>query len=584
MADFLQPVGLMGQSNITAPGLGKLGDIMTGAQAVNTQLQSGFNLDTKRQFANKVQQAINGVPAYIIDPRTGEDVPNPAYANALKPLALQAYHAQVQTGDNTLMDDLNTLIKTQQSASGRGNIDWAGAQAIESQYNAFRTELEGLQERKTTLSADEKARYEKLYNDFLTLDSQYNQITQGKRLPYKGRTDQFNANTARLQEAQANVAEYGVAEAQDKAIKDVTDTIKESLADWANTNKEKLSSLSKWQNFREAFDIIKQNSSESIATSPALTIGLVKAVNKMIEPDAAVMADDVNTMTGTSGGSSVVDNLLKIITQMMAVLKIGSNTPVPEAMTNAKTAVMTRANIDKIKSLGESFLTVGKTANDLINKSYSGLGQSLLNLAQTRSANRLAMTKDANGNPLDVKTWANTEVGQGALKALVSSKIPAAQVAGEVKNLLGGADTMVDSAPETKTTQMPKVSPSEYSRILLPAPADVSGDFTTAKANTIEWLNGALTAFNSATDSKLRMKQRSAIVAEYNAAEAEYDMPQEIDSAVKAIQVQEAPNPTKQIVAPAKTTSSAKSSAKTKKKPVPAPVKVERKSTKGREE
>jgi hypothetical protein len=116
----------------------------------------------------------------------------------------------------------------------------------------------------------------------------------------------------------ANEAEqnrYKTAGDKDKILQAVTDDGAKVVEDFTASNRKMLDNINLAKGFMSSFDALKNTE-----PSAAGFAGLVKSVNKLIEPMAAVMSDDMSTMAQYGGGANktIVEDMLLMMQQIVS--------------------------------------------------------------------------------------------------------------------------------------------------------------------------------------------------------------------------------------------------------------------------
>lgn len=270
-------------------------------------------------------------------------------------------------------------------------------------------------------------------------DNEYYQATKGGSLKLESSGRYSSAELARTnslkaaQEVKDN--EMDLAAKKDKVLQAITDDVSKVAGDWMSANSKQVDFLANGDNFRKVFNSIKKSEK-----TPAGYAILAKSVNKMMEPTAGVMADDMQTVAafgGDTGGK--FDDMVSLSGQIAGAagglwdsfLKAtgwtkeeAKNKSMADVMLElrkkgrAEQAKLYKDQWDKIVTTGETLATVQKAFATNLRAGIKETIRKSMNYAQFRNAN--ALKGYGKG---EVKDLFSSDAGKEAFEVAVNSKL-----------------------------------------------------------------------------------------------------------------------------------------------------------------
>ena len=146
--------------------------------------------------------------------------------------------------------------------------------------------------------------------------SEYATVT-GQTLKLPKPTELMNAQSsavdAKKKQADMEKAEIETAAAKDKVRVAITDDVSKVAKDWMSNNRKVVDGLNLGNNFSKAYNKLKDGK-----RTPASYAMLAKAVNKMMEPSAGVMSDDMKTVASFGGEDGGKYNQMAMLGSQLA--------------------------------------------------------------------------------------------------------------------------------------------------------------------------------------------------------------------------------------------------------------------------
>jgi hypothetical protein len=288
---------------------------------------------------------------------------------------------------------------------------------------------------------------------------------------YNPQADNFYASQARAASDMANAENLKMTTAtnKDKGVKDVVDEVSKVFADYKSTNADYFKSAGKFKAYSDAFTSLASVPTSEIASSPPMLAGLVKAANKLIESDAAVMSDDVSMMLTTPDSKGWLDGLLSTAKDIIGMLAI----PIPKGASQKEIAQLLQTGVKENKispqqvqniiNLGTKFQKTAADGQKVYDNALKEISDNVLNYAQLRNKNALAFQN------IDVKTLMSTPEGQSALKVLVNQNIPAVAASAGTQDLLNSLkDVGKGGGVTTETKTQENAEPKAEEKVETP--------------------------------------------------------------------------------------------------------------------
>lgn len=286
------------------------------------------------------------------------------------------------------------------------------------------------------------------------LNNKYNNASVGEQYNSKFAGEAKTQSEIELNKAQATKATFEVKELSDKSNQDITKDIEEQITKWTTTNRKTIDGLNLAYGFVRAFDKLK-----NAEDSPAQFAALVKAVNKLIEPTAAVMADDMKTMASYGGGEQTTvqvaltnfsaladaaksfkqstENAIKSVGSKIKGLIPGQENSektegsdnsgsqgfnLDKAVAASKQAIVTQyqSQVPQIVATGEKFKSIVVDQIKNVQDTMKKVINNSIDYAQFRHANVVQLV---NGNTTTVSDLLQTKSGKGAFESIVNSNL-----------------------------------------------------------------------------------------------------------------------------------------------------------------
>jgi hypothetical protein len=390
-------------------------------------------------------------------------------------------------GENTAKydEELSPLKTATEQASAQSPYPMFGAVADYNPEKAF-TEYNDIQQRYANqLTPEQKKRLGELAGDMENKVSELNKLSMNtshtpeetelmntlqaqisddqsewvaiKGTPYNPQVDNIWAGQYRAQrdQAEAKKAQTEAAGAQDKTYSDVRNILAKAFQEYKTTNADDIKAASIVQGYIDAFSQLKKLDPERIAKTPALLSALVKSANKLVEPTAGVMSDDVNMMVTNPGTSKFANELLAGATAVVGAVKTlmdrSGSAPtsfdsfVDKLSQKLKEGTVSSETVKGIIEAGNIFVGTATNRQKALNLSMDYLGKSLLMSTGKQVEQRLNLL----GTTPD--KFFESDAGKAMLKEVIGSNVPSRMAPGELKNIIEGVG-QYSAAVDSKTT------------------------------------------------------------------------------------------------------------------------------------
>ena len=411
--------------------------------------------------------------------------------------ALEEQAASIQPDIKTVLDATRLAIAPENSGtlSSKNPAVMAEKQAeIDSRWVEINKKLRQIADANTTPEqrATLTAEIDALKSEAINLGREYTIASQGTTYKSPYEDDYYRLANATKNLIESEKSAIALAVDKDKIIKDITDDAASSIKSYISANQKVIDGLNLANGFAQAFDFIKGTSNKS----PAAFAALVKTVNKLIEPNAAVMADDMKTMAKFGGGEETMfDKMVQIGNQMtqatiatMGMLiksmpRFGSKTvdfpggsmPIPTMESGAdismeeimktlkqegKEAIASDylGQWDNIVKTGETFKSVLKGINDSVQNGIKNQVKTSADYAQFRNANALAKTTGKT-----VQQLISEEPGKSAWDNTINQSLNAQLMGGFAKfqDAVSGLKNVGSTTPTTTETPKAPETPAK---------------------------------------------------------------------------------------------------------------------------
>jgi hypothetical protein len=401
------------------------------------------------------------------------------------------------------------------------------------------------------------------------LQAQYSVLSQGKQYNSPIDDQYARAMNAAKNASEAKGNEIKSAIQADDIRSAILEDAKKTIGAWSATNKKPIDDFNTAYTYAQEFENLKNGEK-----TPASFALLVKSVNKLIEPTAAVMSDDMKTMVQYGGGTdaTVFDKMLQMVSQAMsgiASIMQGVKQAIPEIKTGTKTVmgvevptmeigpskgnIQPKKIIENVKGASQSeidqkyvsqwdnIVAVGDKCVEVLNANVNILKESLKALIKktpkiaefTRSASLAATGGET------VESLLSKDPGKSAWEASVDS-----QINGVFANLkTTGGTGRVGGSSGTSQYAKPAATDVNYTESGAPAAAPAAAAAPISDVNAQGVVQ--LTDFNpnqttadfpsqkSGTSSNLTPAQRKAI-RDKEAAKKNAKVKADADAAAKA--------------------------------------------------